>query len=112
MVVTTETDVLGERVIDEVGEDRAATFDAFASRHLDAAYRVATAILGDPAAAQDATHDAFVAAWRGWPSREMPRGSMPGSAGSSSTPAGTRSPVPTDHRRRRQRGARSPERRR
>jgi len=60
--------VLSERVIDEVGEDRAATFDAFASQHLDAAYRVATAILGDPAAAQDATHDAFVAAWRGWPS--------------------------------------------
>jgi RNA polymerase sigma factor (sigma-70 family) len=64
--------VLGERVIDEVGEDRAATFDAFASRHLDAAYRVATAILGDPAAAQDATHDAFVAAWRGWPSLRDP----------------------------------------
>ena len=64
--------MLGERVIDEVGEDRAATFDAFASRHLDAAYRVATAILGDPAAAQDATHDAFVAAWRGWPSLRDP----------------------------------------
>jgi RNA polymerase sigma-70 factor (ECF subfamily) len=64
--------MLGQQVIDEVGEDRAATFEAFASRHLDAAYRVATAILGDPAAAEDATHDAFVAAWRGWPSLRDP----------------------------------------
>ena len=62
----------GQRVIDEVGEDRATTFDAFASGRLDAAYRIATAILGDPAAAEDATHDAFVAAWRAWPSLRDP----------------------------------------
>ncbi len=37
-----------------------------ADEHLDQAYRLARAILRDPAEAQDATHDAFVQAWRKW----------------------------------------------
>jgi len=37
-----------------------------ADEHLDKAYRLARAILRDPAEAQDATHDAFVQAWRKW----------------------------------------------
>ncbi len=41
-------------------------FDLFASEHLDTAYRLARAILRDPAEAEDATHDAFVQAWRKW----------------------------------------------
>ena len=45
---------------------RDAAFVALANEHLDRAYRLARAILHDPAEAQDATHDAFVQAWRKW----------------------------------------------
>ena len=51
---------------------RGAAFRALADRHLDASYRLARAILGDPAAAQDATHDAFVQAWKSWASLRDP----------------------------------------
>ena len=37
-----------------------------ADQHLEASYRLACAILGNAAEAQDATHDAFVQAWRKW----------------------------------------------
>ena len=46
--------------------DRAAAFVRLADEHLDKAYRLARAILRDPAEAQDATHDAFVQAWQKW----------------------------------------------
>lgn len=49
----------------EVGT-RAAAFRELADRHLNASYRVAYAILGNAAEAQDATQDAFVQAWRRW----------------------------------------------
>jgi RNA polymerase sigma-70 factor, ECF subfamily len=45
---------------------RDAAFLRLADEHLDRAYRLARAILRDPAEAQDATHDAFVQAWRKW----------------------------------------------
>lgn len=45
---------------------RAVAFTRLADEHLDAAYRLARAILRDPGDAQDATHDAFVQAWRKW----------------------------------------------
>lgn len=45
---------------------RDAAFVRLADEHLDKAYRLARAILRDPADAQDATHDAFVQAWRKW----------------------------------------------
>jgi RNA polymerase sigma factor, sigma-70 family len=45
---------------------RAAAFMRLADEHLDKAYRLARAILRDPVEAQDATHDAFVQAWRKW----------------------------------------------
>jgi RNA polymerase sigma-70 factor, ECF subfamily len=45
---------------------RDAAFGRLADEHLDASYRLARAILRDPADAQDATHDAFVQAWRKW----------------------------------------------
>jgi len=52
-----------------VAGDTTARDDAFmrlADEHLDASYRLARAILRDPSEAQDATHDAFVQAWRKW----------------------------------------------
>jgi len=45
---------------------RALAFRRLAERHLDASYGLACAILRDAVEAQDATHDAFEAAWRGW----------------------------------------------
>ena len=45
---------------------RDAAFVRLADEHLDRAYRLARAILRDPVEAQDATHDAFVQAWRKW----------------------------------------------
>ena len=48
------------------GGARAAAFVRLADEHLDRAYRLARAILREPAEAEDATHDAFVQAWRKW----------------------------------------------
>ena len=45
---------------------RDAAFVRLADKHLDQAYRLARAILRDAGEAQDATHDAFVQAWRKW----------------------------------------------
>ena len=50
----------------ELQRDQRAAFRRLADEHLDAAYRLARAILRDPIEAQDATHDAFVRAWRSW----------------------------------------------
>ena len=44
--------------------ERTAAFRGLAERHLDPSYRLANAILGNPAEAEDAVHDAFVTAWR------------------------------------------------
>jgi RNA polymerase sigma-70 factor (ECF subfamily) len=49
-----------------IAASRDAAFRQLAERHLDASYRLACSILGNPAEAQDATHDAFVQAWRQW----------------------------------------------
>lgn len=51
---------------------RDAAFRDLAEQHLDRSYRLAHVILGNPADAQDATHDAFVQAWRRWPSLRDP----------------------------------------
>jgi RNA polymerase sigma-70 factor (ECF subfamily) len=50
----------------EQTSDRAQAFVRLADQHLDAAYRLARAILRDATDAQDATHDAFEQAWRKW----------------------------------------------
>jgi RNA polymerase sigma-70 factor, ECF subfamily len=52
--------------------EREAAFLRLADQHLDAAYRLARAILRDTAEAEDATHDAFVVAWRKWSSLRDP----------------------------------------
>lgn len=48
-------------------ETRASAFHRLTSQHLDASYRLARAIVHDPADAEDATQDALVRAWRKWP---------------------------------------------
>lgn len=52
--------------------DRAAAFLRLADQHLDASYRLARAILRDSGEAHDATHDAFLQAWRKWPTLRDP----------------------------------------
>ena len=52
-------------VVDQPTE-RAQAFLRLANDHLDAAYRLARAILRNPTEAQDATHDAFEHAWGKW----------------------------------------------
>ncbi len=46
--------------------ERAQAFLRLADDRLDASYRLARAILRDPAEAEDATHDALIQAWRKW----------------------------------------------
>ena len=55
----------GPAVVEQTTE-RAKAFLRLADHHLDAAYRLARAILRDSTEAQDATHDAFEQAWRKW----------------------------------------------
>ena len=55
----------GPTVVEQPTE-RAQAFLRLADDHLDAAYRLARAILHDATDAQDATHDAFEQAWRKW----------------------------------------------
>jgi RNA polymerase sigma-70 factor, ECF subfamily len=57
-------DALRVRSLDERRSSRADAFEWLTETHLDRAYRLAWAILGNDAEAQDATQDAFAAAWR------------------------------------------------
>jgi len=51
---------------------RADSFRALVAEHLDESYRLARAIVGNPAEAEDATHDAIVQAWRKFPTLRDP----------------------------------------
>jgi RNA polymerase sigma-70 factor (ECF subfamily) len=59
--------MVGQELVD-LGEatTRAESFRRLADQHLDKSYRLARAILGNEADAEDATQDAFVVAWRKW----------------------------------------------
>ncbi len=46
------------------GDSALAAFEALSDRRLDDSYRLASVILRDPIEAQDAVHDAVLAAWR------------------------------------------------
>jgi RNA polymerase sigma-70 factor (ECF subfamily) len=48
--------------------ERTAAFRRLAEQTLDPSFRLANAILGNPAEAEDAVQDAFVTAWRKWAS--------------------------------------------
>jgi RNA polymerase sigma-70 factor (ECF subfamily) len=52
--------------------DRNAAFQALAEQHIHEAYKLANAVLADPAGAQDAVHDSFVKAWERWSSLRDP----------------------------------------
>ena len=56
------------RRMEETEQQRMAAFRQLADLRLDASYRLATAILGDPSQSQDAVHDAVLLAWERWPS--------------------------------------------
>ena len=58
--------MLSEGVAERSVADSATSFDDFATRNLESSYRIAALILGDAVEAEDATHDAFVSAWRNW----------------------------------------------
>lgn len=51
---------------------RSAAFLRLTTQHLDASYRLARAIVHEPADAEDAMQDALVQAWRRWPTLRDP----------------------------------------
>ncbi|HTC86003.1 MAG TPA: sigma-70 family RNA polymerase sigma factor [Candidatus Acidoferrum sp.] len=59
-------------VREPVAIDPAAAFVGLIERELDGAYRLAAVILGDALEAEDAVHDAAVAAWAGFRSLRDP----------------------------------------
>jgi RNA polymerase sigma-70 factor (ECF subfamily) len=56
--------VLAQPIAAATPLDRAEAFDRLLDRGLDAHYRLASVILGDGSEAEDAVHDAAVAAWQ------------------------------------------------
>jgi len=72
-VRSVERSAVVDREITGIGEAaKAEVFRRLATDHLVSNYRLARAILGSPAEAEDATHDAFVQAWRKWSSLRDP----------------------------------------
>lgn len=56
-----------QRLVEAARQGDRAAFDALVRMRLDSVYRTTFAILGHDADAQDATQEAFVAAWRNLP---------------------------------------------
>jgi RNA polymerase sigma-70 factor (ECF subfamily) len=75
MLGSTEGKLVGVRLTRDAAPAmhlRADAFRELADRHLDEAYRLAAVILNDRVEAEDAVHDAAVAAWRGFASLRDP----------------------------------------
>jgi RNA polymerase sigma-70 factor (ECF subfamily) len=65
---------LSSELVERARSGDAGAFDALVRERLDAVYRLALAILGEPADARDAAQEALVAAWRKLPTlREVDR---------------------------------------
>jgi RNA polymerase sigma-70 factor (ECF subfamily) len=62
----------GDAAMTSADADRASSFGRLADENLDANYRIASSILGDPVESQDAVHDAIVVAWQRWASLRDP----------------------------------------
>jgi DNA-directed RNA polymerase specialized sigma24 family protein len=61
--------MVGERALNAIrSEERSAAFERLAEHHIESSYRMAALVLRDPNEAEDATHGAFVLAWRNWSS--------------------------------------------
>ncbi len=61
-----ERRLLGSEEAIDAHAGQVAAFRHLADEQLDRSYRLASAILGNRADAEDAVHDAFVTAWRSW----------------------------------------------
>jgi len=72
MSLEPETSIAERSRPERLEDERRTAFTELADRHLDSSYRLAALILRDPTEAQDATHDAFMAAWRSWGSLRDP----------------------------------------
>ena len=59
-------------VASDPDDEREAVFQTLAEQHIHEAYKLANAVLADPAAAQDAVHDSFLKAWERWSSLRDP----------------------------------------
>lgn len=68
----TNQDVTASGGDDAEGRAQAEAFRRLADRTLDASYRLARMILGGRDDAEDAVHDAYLAAWRAWSSLRDP----------------------------------------
>ncbi len=64
--------MLATRTIPRPVTSRAEAFSALTDRHLDGAYRLAAVVLDDALEAEDAVHDAAIAAWRSFPQLRDP----------------------------------------
>lgn len=69
MIGSLVQDGIGSTLVAAPATSPADAYRAFMEAHLDEAYRLATHILGAPADAEDAVHDAAISAWRHWPDR-------------------------------------------
>ncbi len=63
-----ETDTGARPASASATAERADRFRRLADSQIDDSYRLASFILGSPEDARDAVHDAFISAWRRWPS--------------------------------------------
>jgi RNA polymerase sigma-70 factor (ECF subfamily) len=72
--ITRETSCVARPIegTEEPEDSRANAFTRLTAARLASLYRLATAILGDPVEAEDATHDAAVRAWERWGSLRDP----------------------------------------
>lgn len=65
-----------EELMPLIGEKSPEAFEVFYDRHGGAAYSLAYRIVGEPAAAEDVTQEAFISIWRSGARYDQARGSV------------------------------------